>query len=196
MHDLQITRRTGGSCDIKGRLGIEPRTRPPSASSRPDTPAPTPTSPWWWSWQLLPAQPEAGLPAPLGSSTRSPWWERPSWHYRSGFASGVDTDLEGQLCAPVALLLSASVTESLGTLEVMDHPPWSGSGLLGSVTPPNRQRRFSLGRHDQELSARIGIRAGDGAGAVPGGGADHRAGEPRRAQANHRSLQDNTPTPD
>jgi hypothetical protein len=34
-----------------------------------------------------PGTAEAGLPAPLGSSTRSPWWERPSWHYRSVLAS-------------------------------------------------------------------------------------------------------------
>jgi hypothetical protein len=45
------------------------------------------------------------------------------------------------------------------------------------VTPPNRQRRFSLGRHDRgALRPASPSGSADGAGAAPGGGADHRAG--------------------
>ena len=55
--------------DGSRRVHIGPGMTPPPAWSRLDSSAPTPSYSWSSS-QLLPAQPEAGLPAPLRSSAR------------------------------------------------------------------------------------------------------------------------------
>jgi hypothetical protein len=91
-------------------------------------------------------------------------------------------------------LLSAAVPESLGTLEVMDHPPWSGSGLLGwlrrrtgngaSASVAMIEELFGPHRHQGRQTIQEQRQA-----AAP----TNAPGEPRRAQANHRSRQDRDP---